>query len=119
MSRTIKKSFLWFVGFLFFVIFFIIILFNAPLPVKAATGLSGGEQITAGGEYLLTEDATGIIEISTTDSVTIIGNTLGHSDLRIRCTTSGANLSIEDLKITLSSYSYSALSFTAAAIPCT
>lgn len=108
-----KKSFSRFTTFIFFAILLSIMFFNINLPVKAAAiELSGGDSIISGGVYQLTEGATGIIEIATTEPVTIIGNILGHSNLRIRYTTSGADLSIQDLKITLSSYAYSALTFT-------
>jgi hypothetical protein len=69
-----------------------------------APQLHGGETITAGGDYTLAADATGIITISTTAAVTITGNGIGtgveadaNVSLYIKYTVAGANLTINNV----------------------
>ena len=57
--------------------------------------------ITEGGEYQLAADVAGLIKISTTDAVTIVGlgSDTSFSSLSIDCTVSNVALTIEDLYI--------------------
>ena len=90
--------------------FFFFSTFANSVSVAQET-VNDGSTIVSGGTYQFEENATGVLTISTTESVIIIGN--GELiDMRINCNVAGVNLTIRDLNITLTSTSFSAIIFT-------
>ena len=90
---------------------------NEDTTINLADFTDGVYAITEGGEYQLGADATGTIEISTTDAVTIIGNgvdTSANSQLTINYTVSDADLTIQNVWLLINSFSwnYNIINFT-------
>ena len=82
-------------------------------PTYAIDGyVAGGSTISVGGEYGVSSLATGIITVSTTDPVTVVGTGETYNDLRINVTMAGSDITIEDLNITQTNPAYYAISFT-------
>ena len=85
-----------------------------------SSSLTGGETLTEGGEYQLAPSATGIITISTTAPVTIVGNGIDaadkHTDLWLNCTQAETDLTIKNLYIygNQTSFAYDCIGFTGA-----
>ncbi|ATW24905.1 S-layer homology domain-containing protein [Candidatus Formimonas warabiya] len=75
---------------------------SSDTTIGLADFVGGVYTISEGGDYQLAADAAGTIEISTTDAVTITGNGMSgtaNNGLTLDCTVSGADLTIEDLRI--------------------
>jgi sugar lactone lactonase YvrE len=75
-------------------------------PVGTGT-IAGGQTISTGGTYYLTSGTTGVVSISTTEPVTIVGTGIAaapspankFSGLTFRSTVAGANLTLQDVYI--------------------
>ncbi|MBQ1351522.1 MAG: hypothetical protein IIY71_02245, partial [Oscillospiraceae bacterium] len=121
MKRKMRKS----VSLLLVLSMLFSLLCGMGISASAADStLSGGETITAGGEYQLASDAGGLITIQTTEPVVIIGNgAQWDSDGNMTTTPNvvsfdasaqaGANLTLQDVHIEGSS-SYNTVNFTGA-----
>ena len=78
--------------------------------------ISGGGTISEGGDYNVTSGATGIITITTSQPVTLIGSGVSNSDtyrdLHIKYTLPGVNLTLQDIYISNTAGSTNMIDFT-------